>query len=216
MESLGVLASGIAHDLNNMLAPILGNAELAIATLPTNSLVQPMLSDIVTASYQAMGWCNQMLAYTGRSVASTEVLDCNQLVESLSSLLHVAHSKKAVLSYDLSEAPLYVEANKSQIRQVLINLIINASESIGDQAGTISVSTTSCRLDADDFKRFGFEFQSEPGEYIEIRVEDPGMGMSETTQSKMFDPFTVRSLLDEDWGWLPCRASSRVTMVPSI
>jgi two-component system, cell cycle sensor histidine kinase and response regulator CckA len=141
MEALGVLAGGVAHDFNNMLVTVLGNAEIAMTTVPKEGETHKMLKDIVTASRSATELCNQMLAYAGRGVMSTQSLECNEMIRELGGLLQVAISKKASLEYDLSEESLIIEGDKSQLGHVFMNLITNASEALMAETGQVLVSS---------------------------------------------------------------------------
>ena len=189
IEALGVLAGGVAHDFNNMLAVVLGYAELAKATLPSDSEVRPMLEEIATASLSASELCNQMLAYAGRGAVTTEALDCNAMVKELGGLLQVALSKKATLEYDLHDTSVWALADRGQLRQVIMNLITNASDAIGNNVGRIVVSTDTCALTREEIERAHSNTRMEPGEYVRIRVRDTGIGMEPKTQARIFDPF---------------------------
>lgn len=189
MEALGVLAGGVAHDFNNMLVTVLGNAEIAMTTVPKNGETYQMLEDIVEASKSATELCSQMLAYAGRGVMSTQRLECNTLIRRLGSLLQVAISKKASLDYDLCDQLLYVDADQSQLSQVIMNLITNASEALMSKAGQILVSTGVNHFDSDDLKNFQIGDSEATDTYVWIKVLDTGCGMDPETQEKMFDPF---------------------------
>jgi len=189
MEALGVLAGGIAHDFNNMLAVILGNAELAAAALPDNSEAKEQLQEIVTASNSATDLCEQMLAYAGRSALTAERLECNSLVMELGGLLKVALSKKAKLEFDLHETPLGVLADHGQMRQVIMNLITNASEAIGNNEGRIVVRTRARRYTGEELRLRHPNSGLKPGEYVLLSVSDTGNGMNPETRAKVFDPF---------------------------
>ncbi len=189
MEALGVLAGGIAHDFNNMLATVLGNAEMAKSTLPRDAEACGMLDEIVTASISASELCNQMLAYAGRSSRSTESFDFNELVEEIGGLLNVTLSKKARIIYDLASAPLGVVADRSQLRQVMLNLVTNAAEAIGEDTGQILVRTTIKELTSDESESLYSNANLQLGEFVHVLVRDSGSGMSAETLTKIFDPF---------------------------
>lgn len=189
MEALGVLAGGIAHDFNNMLVAILGNAEVALETLSSDAEAIPMLEEIQTASVRASELCGQMLAYAGRGAMNTEIVDCNAMVEELGSLLRVALAKKAELVYELSADPSCVEGDRTQLRQVVMNLITNASEAIGNHAGTIRIGTKVRRLTRKGLDAANLGAELEPGEYVHLWVSDTGSGISAKVRSKIFDPF---------------------------
>ncbi len=189
MEALGVLAGGIAHDFNNMLAAVLGNAELALELLPNESAARPMLTEIASASVSAAELCNQMLAYAGRGAMTAEVVDCNPLVKELGALLNVALAKKAELRYELSLDPMCVSADRSQLRQVIMNLITNASEAIGNNEGVIGIGTSVRELTREDLDALVSDRSLAPGEYVQLWVSDTGAGMASSTRARMFDPF---------------------------
>jgi len=189
LKALGVLAGGIAHDFNNILTAVLGNAELGLQTLPEGSEARQRLQEIVGASVSATDLCNQMLAYAGRGLNSTEVVECNALVRELGGLLKVSLSKKATLVHDMSEEPLGVVADRGQLRQVIMNLITNASEALGNSEGRIAIATSSRTYSRNDFEALRTNGTLEPGEYVLLRVSDTGAGMSPETQSRIFDPF---------------------------
>lgn len=189
MEAVGVLAGGVAHDFNNLLATVLGNAELALSRLPKESETTPMLREIVSASVSATGLCNQMLAYAGRSSFAKEALECNSLVKDLASLLQVTLSKKATLEFDLCPSKLGIHADRSQISQVIMNLITNASDSIGNNEGRIIIGTRVQSFTAQDLALRLPEEELASGEYACLWVSDTGTGISPDVMSKIFDPF---------------------------
>jgi two-component system, cell cycle sensor histidine kinase and response regulator CckA len=189
MEAIGILAGGIAHDFNNLLATVLGNAELAEAMLPGTSEARPMLQEIVTASVSASELCSQMLTYAGRSARSMETLECNSLVRELAGLMRVALSKKAKLVFDLHKEPLGVLADRSQVRQVIMNLIANAAEAIGDNEGRIVLGSSARIFTRDELDAHEAATGLEPGEYVHLWVSDTGSGMSPEIRARIFDPF---------------------------
>ncbi len=189
MEAVGVLAGGVAHDFNNLLAAIMGNAELAMIRLPEGSDASLNLKRIVTASLSATDLCNQMLAYAGRGATSAELLDCNALVRELGDLLKVAMSKKVSLDYLLHPSPLGVLADRSQLRQVVMNLITNAADAIGTNEGSIVLGTKMTQYTAEELELSHPNYPLEGGDYVSIWVTDTGPGMASETQAKIFDPF---------------------------
>lgn len=147
-----------------------------------------MLAAILRATDGATSLCNQLLAYAGRGALATETLDCNALIGDLAELLQVTLSKKATLEYDL-QGELHVVADRSQLRQVVLNLITNASEAIGNAEGRLLVRTRERRLEQRDLALLGTDAPATPGEYVELVVSDSGCGMSAETQARIFDPF---------------------------
>ena len=189
IEAVGVLAGGIAHDFNNLLAAILGNSEIAMAELPADAPAQLNLKQIVKASVTAADLCNQLLTYAGRGATTTEVLDCNALVKEFGDLLQVALSKKMTLEFEIHEASLGIVADRSQLLQVIMNLITNASGAIGETEGHVIVSTSISTFSRDELKLRHPNTPLEAGEYVRIWISDTGVGMNPETQAKIFDPF---------------------------
>jgi two-component system cell cycle sensor histidine kinase/response regulator CckA len=189
LESLGVLAGGIAHDFNNILTGILGNATLASLDLPAGSPVHDNLETIRQASLRAADLCKQMLAYSGKGRFVVQNLSLNGLVEETTHLLQISISKKAVLRFNLYPALPPIEADATQLRQVIMNLVINASEAIGEKSGVISLSTGLARVDRDYLGGTLLAPELPEGTYVFLEVADSGCGMSPETQAKIFDPF---------------------------
>ena len=189
MESLGVLAGGIAHDFNNLLMAVLGHAELALEEIPPASLVRRNLSEIMTAARRAADLSLQMLAYAGKAVVAVERVGLRDLVEEMAHLLKTAISKKATLNLNLDSGLPPIEADPSQIRQIVMNLIINASEAIGDRSGVITVSVGATRCDEEYLRKTELHDDPSPGLYVCLEVTDDGIGMDAGTRSRIFEPF---------------------------
>ncbi len=189
LESLGVLAGGIAHDFNNLLTGILGSADLAMLELPQSHPVQDNLSEIMTASRRAADLCRQMLAYSGKGRFIVEGIDLNALVEEMTQLMSASVSQRAVIRYDFARDLPAVEADATQIRQVVMNLITNAAEAIGDQSGVITIATGVHELNRQDLDNTLLADDLPEGEYVYLQVTDTGCGMDEETLSRIFDPF---------------------------
>jgi PAS domain S-box-containing protein len=189
LESLGVLAGGIAHDFNNLLTGILGNASLARLELPPTSLGQPMIDQIETAARRAADLCKQMLAYSGKGRFVVQRLDLNKLIEDTTHLLQISIAKNCVLRFNLAAALPAVSADATQLRQVIMNLVINASEAIGSRSGVLALGTGVARVDEEYLRGFRPDASPPPGDYVYIEVSDNGCGMDAATLSKIFDPF---------------------------
>jgi signal transduction histidine kinase len=195
LESLGVLAGGIAHDFNNILMAILGNADLALDQLAPMSPARGCLQEIEKASKRAAELAKQMLAYSGKGRFVVEAINAGQLVEEMAHLLEVSISKKAVLTYNFAPDLPTFAGDVTQIRQVVMNLITNASEAIGDEGGVIALSTGAMycnRAYLDDIDEVLRASLSEPlpeGVYTYFEVADTGCGMDVETIEKVFDPF---------------------------
>ncbi len=189
LESLGVLAGGIAHDFNNLLTSILGNASIAAMELPPGSSVQDCLGQINEASMRAAELCKQMLAYSGRGRFVVRRLDLGEVVEQTAQMLQISISKKAVLRFHLEKGLPPVEVDATQIRQVIMNLVINASEAIGDKSGVIRIATGLLHVDRAYLHGTLMDADLPEGDYVALEISDSGCGMSPETQAKIFDPF---------------------------
>ena len=189
MEALGVLAGGVAHDFNNLLAAVIGNADLAMMTVGKESPIVHNLDQIVNASITATDLCKQMLAFTGQGVTTVENFDLNNVVQQTGDMLRAAMPKKIGLSFNLSESLLGIQADKSQLRQVIMNLITNASESYGNGTGTIVVGTELHHYTKKELDFFHPDASLKSGQYVRIWVTDNGVGMKPEVVAKIFDPF---------------------------
>jgi two-component system cell cycle sensor histidine kinase/response regulator CckA len=190
LESLGVLAGGIAHDFNNLLTSILGNANLATLVLPVESPGREYLQQIEAASLKAADLTRQLLAYAGKGKFVLTEVDLNRAVHEMTQLLAVSISKKAALRFDLSVDCPQVMGDPAQIQQLIMNLVTNASEAIGEEtSGLITIRTGVQLLDAGYIKNLDPMFPLVPGRYATLEVSDSGCGMSLETQSRIFDPF---------------------------
>jgi PAS domain S-box-containing protein len=190
LESLGVLASGLAHDLNNLLAGILGHNDLALSQLAPN---HPACNNIERAMQGAEGAADlakQMLAYSGRGQLNVLATDLSVLVKENISLLQAGLSKQVQLSTVLSEQPTFVDADAGQMQRLIMNLAINGAEAIGDRIGQVTISTGFERVIAGDdrYSRFTATDLS-AGPHVFLEVRDDGDGMDEATLAKVFDPF---------------------------
>lgn len=175
LQTLGMLACGIAHDFNNLLVVILGNAGLALLDLESDARARPQVEEIKRAATRAAELTEQVLAYSGRGSSPLEVIDCNALIEEMSCLLRVSIAKTTELELQLADNLPHIEADPCQLRQVLMNLILNAAQALPDQRGTIHIESSASN------KR------------VVLAVRDNGVGMDATTLAKIFDPyFTTR------------------------
>jgi signal transduction histidine kinase/CheY-like chemotaxis protein len=189
LESLGVLAGGIAHDFNNLLVAIMGNAGLALLDLPEDSPARTSIMDVEIASRRAGELARQMLAYSGRSRFRIEPVELSDLVRELLTLLQVSIGKGVILKLHLAEEPIVVDADAAQLRQVVMNLVINAADAIHDRSGTVTIRVDRILADADYLANAHPEAGLEPGHYATLEVADTGIGMDRETQERIFDPF---------------------------
>ncbi len=211
MEAIGALAGGIAHDFNNLLAVILGNADLALTTLHAtaqNESLREMLEDIVAGANSATGLCSQLLTYAGKGAVATEILECSVIVRELSKLMSVSLSKKTAFDLQL-ESGLGVVADRSQLRQVIMNLMTNAADAIGGKNGKVTIRTRARSAPVGD----GNNGLNDMGEFVEISVHDTGDGIDPHIRAQIYDPYfstkhdgvglglaVVRSIIDAH-GW---------------
>ncbi|ORJ62941.1 hybrid sensor histidine kinase/response regulator [Geothermobacter hydrogeniphilus] len=189
LESLGILAGGIAHDFNNLLMGILGCADLTLSKLPPESPVRDMVKMIVKSAERAADLTSQMLAYSGKGRFVVETIDLNELVEEMAHLLQTVISKTALLRLNLAQIPVLTEADPTQLRQVIMNLITNASDAIGKRSGVISITTGVMDADAEYLAGSYLDDNLQPGPFTFVEVSDSGAGMDEETRRRIFDPF---------------------------
>jgi len=189
LESLGVLAGGIAHDFNNLLTAILGNAALAKMRLDPASPAIDMMTNVEKASERAAALCKQMLAYSGRGKFVVQKINLTNMIDDMVSLLNVSISKNVVMRLDLSQQLPDIEADAAQMQQIIMNLVINASEAIENKSGIITIHTGAVEVDDAYLQSIILKDQIQPGRFVTMEVSDTGCGMDEATQKRIFDPF---------------------------
>lgn len=189
LESLGQLAGGVAHDFNNLLTSIVGHAGLARLDLPDHSPAIAPLRQIELASQHAAELCQQMLAYAGKGRLAMEPVDLNALLTAQLPLVQRSISRSANLRLGLAPDLPRVSADPSQIRQITLNLILNASDAIGDRIGDITVGTAFEPVDRATFAECVAGRELREGRYVILEVRDTGAGMSPATLARIFDPF---------------------------
>ncbi len=171
LEGLGVLAGGIAHDFNNLLGSILAESEMLLEEVAGNATAREGVSSIMAVANRATGIVRELMAYAGKGETVFEPVDLSRLVREMVQFLRTSISKHAELQIDLPEGLPSVRANAAQISQVVMNLIINASESLGEKHGVISVGV------------------AESEDHVRLEVNDTGCGMTEEVKAQIFDPF---------------------------
>ena len=195
LESIGVLAGGIAHDFNNLLHVVLGNADIALSNLTAESLAREPLEEVVRATLRAADLTRQLLAYSGKGAFVVSHLDLSTEVREMATLLRTSISKQATLAWELTSNLPAVSADPTQIRQIVMNLITNASDALGEAGGIITLRTGVTRLEDLEHQRFGAPLQGEEpveqskGPLVYLEIGDDGAGMSPDTLSRIFDPF---------------------------
>lgn len=199
-ESLGVLTGGIAHDFNNLLTAILGAAGLVREGLPKQARQQTWVDQIENAALQASALARQMLIYAGQSAPAHEVVDLNRLIQSMKHLLELSIHKKCSLSCALEDNLPPLSADPSQLRQILMNLAINASDAYQQKMGHITVRTSQVQRTDLLLTRAVYQPESLSDSYVCLSVEDQGSGMTAETRSRIFDPFFTTKQLGQGTG----------------
>jgi PAS domain S-box-containing protein len=189
LESLGVLAGGIAHDFNNLLVSILGNVGLVLVDLEEDSPVREPVEQIKIAAQRAADLTRQMLAYSGKGRFVMQRINLNNVITEITQLLQVSISKNATLRFNFDPELPPIEGDVTQVRQVLMNLIVNASDAIGEKQGVIGLSTGVVHADREYLNGNFMAPELPEGAYAFVEVADDGVGMDKETQEKIFDPF---------------------------
>ncbi|MDA8084952.1 MAG: response regulator [Nitrospiraceae bacterium] len=189
LESLGVLVGGIAHDFNNILTAILGHAELALLRMSAVSPGRENIREIEGAASRAADLARQMLAYSGKGRFVVETLDLNAIIAEMTHMLEVSISKNAVLRFDLHKGLPPVDCDATQLRQVIMNLVINASDAIGSRSGTIAITTGAADCDRAYLAETWLDEHLEEGLYVYLEIADTGCGIGKDELAKIFDPF---------------------------
>lgn len=195
LESLGIIAGGIAHDFNNILMAVLGHAEITLEKVGDNPAAEQSINNIITAGKRATELAQQLLIYSGKGDVETSTVNINSIVSEMMRLIDVSVSKKVRIIFHPGEHTPAVEGNKSQLRQVILNLLTNASQAIGNTSGQIVIRTGKVFCNKDDLAacsmpvRTGVDPPLPEATYTYIDIEDTGCGMDETAREKLFDPF---------------------------
>lgn len=189
LEALGVLAGGIAHDFNNLLTVILGSTTMALDTLALDAPEREPLEQVELAATRSAALARQILAYSGKGKFVVEIVALPEVVSGLSELIKAAVSKKVDVSFALAPDTPPIEADITQLRQVVLNLITNASEAIGEASGTIEVRTGTIEADAATLSECQCGGELPNGTYAFFEVADSGAGMDAQTKRKIFEPF---------------------------
>ncbi len=189
LESLGVLAGGIAHNFNNLLTGIMGNASLIGLDLPPGSLLRRNLGQIESAAHRAAELCQHMLAYAGKGRFLIQRVDLEEIIRNTVPLLEHSISKRTSLCFNFHLGLPCVSADVTQIRQIIMNLVVNASDAIGDQDGVIMLTTG--RMAATDPRLREAVLAPAPSAagLVFLQVTDTGAGMNAETIAKIFEPF---------------------------
>jgi signal transduction histidine kinase/CheY-like chemotaxis protein len=200
LESLGILAGGIAHDFNNLLAVILSSETLAMSETQAGSHQAKQLDRIRSAAKHAEALTQQMLTYSGKASVSLKPLDLSELVEEMRELLEASISKNCRMEISLEPDGTMVEGDSTQLRQVIMNLVTNASDSLQDRPGRVVVRTGLVSADAEYLAgSFGHAGLS-AGNYVYLQVTDTGEGMKEEISGRIFEPYFSTKLAGRGLG----------------
>jgi len=189
LESIGLLAGGIAHDFNNLLVGVIGNASLAQEILPPGDPVAELLEGVIKGGEQLANLTRQMLAYSGKGRFFLERLNLSEIIPEMNGLIQPAIPKNVALHFELGRDLPQIEADRGQMQQVFMNLVINAAEAIGSDPGMISVTTGVQVVDEAYIRRNPEAAELCAGAYVCLEVGDTGCGMDAATRMKIFDPF---------------------------
>jgi PAS domain S-box-containing protein len=190
LESLGILAAGVAHDFNNLLTGIMGNASLVLEGVEPGSGSSVMLKDVIAASEKAAQLTRQLLTYAGKDQGKLRPLDVAAATRELAPLLRASIPKMVQLSLELEDNVPMVEADPGQLQQVMMNLVINAGESIPERTpGEVRVVVGRHNLQPEDYGDAVIPIETGNAEYVSFTVVDNGSGMDAATQARIFDPF---------------------------
>lgn len=190
LESLGVLAGGVAHDFNNLLTVIIGNTSLARLESTGAPANCERLDSVIASARRAAELCHQLLAYAGKGGFVTAPVNLNEIVTETTRLLELSIGRHARLEFALAPDLPRNEADPAQIRQVIMNLVTNASEALGGKSGDIRLTTSAVTLGAatpGDGSAPGMD--AAPGEYVCLEVSDTGEGMDPAVLARIFEPF---------------------------
>jgi PAS domain S-box-containing protein len=189
LEGLGVLAGGIAHDFNNLLTGMLGNAGLALDSLPEGSPARAGLLDVVRGAERASALTHQILAYAGKGRSVVETLSLSEVVKEIAHLIEALIPRNVQLRLELDPASSLIEGDAGQLQQVIMNLVLNGAEAIGAAGGSVVVLIGPRQVDELCLRTVLAGSLLAAGRYTVLEVRDTGCGMDEATQAKIFDPF---------------------------
>lgn len=189
VESLGLLAGGVAHDFNNLLTAMLAQSSLALAKLPQENPGRPHVERAMKAAERAADLTHQLLAYSGRTPLQMRPVNLNVLIDENQHLFEVAIPKTVRLQANLTHPLPFVEADAGQMQQIIMNLILNAADAIGNRQGVVAISTDTVLVNSMDEPQPRNKERLLPGKYVKVSVRDDGVGMDTQTMARIFDPF---------------------------
>ena len=189
LESLGVLAGGIAHDFNNLLMTIVARSGLALRSLPQDAPAREHLTFIEKAGLHGGELANQMLTFAGQTRLDFQVVQLSKLLESMASFLRSTISKRLTLEYDLAPSLPPIRADQTQLRQIIMNIVTNASEANGEKDGVITIRTSAWDPTTQNFRSWYVIGDLPAGQGAILTIQDKGCGMASEMIPKIFDPF---------------------------
>jgi PAS domain S-box-containing protein len=187
MEAVGILAGGVAHDFNNILTIILGNADLALMEVGKDGSLRKQIAEIRTAGERAASLTRQLLAFSRKQIVQPEILDMNELLTGIEKMLGRLIGEDFELLWIPGPALWQIKVDPGQMEQVIMNLVINARDAM-PRGGKLTVETANVDLDESYFRKHGIQ-DEKPGAYVMLAVSDTGIGMDKETQAHIFEPF---------------------------
>ncbi len=200
LESIGILAGGMAHDFNNLLVGIIGNADLALMETAPDSPANYYLKEIIRISKELTHLSQQLLAYAGKGKTIVKPLSLTTLIKNIETLITLSVPKKAAIKFDLEENLPLINADPAHIQQLIINLVLNAAEAIGDKSGVINIVTKHMYCDEKYWQTTYFGETCKEGTYVYLEIIDNGTGIAKDTKERMFEPFFTTKFIGRGLG----------------
>jgi two-component system, cell cycle sensor histidine kinase and response regulator CckA len=200
LESLATVTGGVAHDFNNLLTAILGNAELALGDAPKGSETAGQMREIIDAANRAAQLTSLMCACAGKGAIAPDAVNLSNVVKEIGEAVRSTAGDRISVDYQLHQSLPTVQADPSQLRQLIIALVRNAAEAIGDEAGRIAIATGTAQVHAEDLPHPHASPNAQPGLYVRLSVTDDGCGMDKETLARLFDPFFSTKFLGRGLG----------------
>ncbi len=200
LESIGILAGGMAHDFNNLLVGIIGNADLALMETAPDSPANYYLKEIIRISKELTHLAQQLLAYAGKGKTFVKPISLTELIKNIETLIELSLPKKIAIKYDLEEKLPFIHADPTHIQQLIINLVLNAAEAIGEKSGVINIITKHMYCDTKYWQTTYFGENCKEGTYVYLEIIDNGSGISNDVKERMFEPFFTTKFIGRGLG----------------